>query len=159
MKKFVFLAIAILISMTAIAQENEKTVIISAFSTREVEVAMPAFFKMACDSVSGYALVEKNDAGRIIGFMTVVEDFDTKENSPCVKVRIAQGQDMLIVSFFNGWVSEVNNQLVSAGGYAVTESDDTISLSKGDAKLVLNKADFSANKLTVVEASGWQKVN
>lgn len=159
MRKFLFLAVMVIMCMTAAAQENQRTVIVSSFSTREVEVATPAFFNMACDGVSGYAFVEKNADGRIVGFMTVVEDFDIKENAPCIKVRIAYGQDMTIFSFFNGWTSEVSNQIVRAGGYLVGEGNDVITFAKDDAQLILNKADFAANKLTLVQQSGWQKVN
>ena len=159
MKKLLFLAVMAIMCLSAAAQENQRMVIVSSFSTREVEVATPAFFNMACDSVSGYALTEKDESGRIVGFMTVVVDFDVKVNAPCIKVRIAHGQDMLIVSFFNGWTSEMNNQIISAGGYTVGESGDTVAFSKGDARLVLNLSDFAANKLTVIEQTGWQTIN
>ena len=153
-----FLAVMIIMCMTAAAQENQRTVIVSSFTTREVEVATPAFFNMACDSVSGYASVEKNDEGRIIGFMTVVEDFDVKENAPCIKIRIAKGQDMIILSFFNGWVSEVKKEFRN-GGCLVTDGEDHITIVIGATRLILDKADFAANKLTVLHQNGWQKVN
>ena len=159
MKRFLFLVMTALMCLSAAAQESQRTVIVSSFSTREVEVATPAFFNMACDGVSGYALTEENTVGRIVGFMTVVEDFDVKENSPCIKIRIANGQDMVILSFFNGWTSDVSNQIVRAGGYSVGEGNDVITFAKGDFRLVLDKAAFEENKIFVVSATGWQKIN
>lgn len=44
---------------------------------------------------------------------------------------------------FNGWASEVNSKFVSAGGYTIDESDEAITIAKGNVKLVLNKADFA----------------
>ena len=65
---------------------------------------------------------------------------------------------MIIMSFFNGWASEVNSKFVSAGGYTIDESDEAITIAKGNVKLVLNKADFAKSVLTALESEGWDEI-
>lgn len=163
MKKIFFILVAIMamsVSFAANAQEaTSRTVIISNFSSRAVKVEMPLFYKMATGEAKGFSLVQADDTtGRMNGFITVVSAYDAEEGAQCIKIRIANGKDMTILSFFNGWASEVNSKFVSAGGYAIGESEDTITITKGEAKLVLNKADFAKSILTVVENIGWNEI-
>ncbi len=157
MKKiaFIFVAVMALVSFAANAQETN-TVIISNFTSRAVAVEMPAFYKMACGE-NGYALVQSDTAGKMTGFITVVSTFDPEENAQCIKIRIANGKDMTILSFFNGWAPEVAEKFIAAG-YTVGESNDLVAISKGDAKLVLKKDDFKKAVLTVSEVAGWQEI-
>ena len=160
MKKLAFLFVAIMmcVSFAANAQETSKTVIISNFSSRAVKVEMPLFYKMATGEAKGFSLVQADTTGRMTGFITVVSAYDAEEGAQCIKIRIANGKDMTILSFFNGWASEVNSKFVSVGGYAIGESEDTVTITKGEAKLVLNKADFAKSILTVVENIGWDEI-
>ena len=166
MKKVAFLFVAFMVmcvSFAANAQETSRTVIISNFSSRAVKVEMPLFYQMARGEAKGYSLVQSDTAGRMTGFITVVsafsaDAFDTEENAQCIKIRIANGKDMIIMSFFNGWASEVNSKFVSAGGYTIDESDETVTIAKGNVKLVLNKADFAKSVLTALESEGWDEI-
>ncbi len=158
MKKIasIFVAIMALVSFAANAQETN-TVIISNFTSRAVAVEMPAFYKMACGEANGYALVQSDTAGKMTGFITVVSTFDPEENAQCIKIRIANGKDMTILSFFNGWASEVADKFIAAG-YTVGESNDLVTISKGESKLVLKKDDFKKAVLTASEIAGWQEI-
>ncbi len=91
------------------------------------------------------------------GFITVVSTFDPEENAQCIKIRIANGKDMTILSFFNGWAPEVAEKFIAAG-YTIGESNDLVTISKGEAKLVLKKDDFKKAVLTVSEMAGWQEI-
>ncbi len=153
MKKILFVAIMALISLGASAQE--KTVIISNFSSRAVKVEMPLFYQMAVNEADGYALVFADGNNKMTGFVSVVSVYDTEENAQCIKIRIANGKDMTILSFFNGWADEVADRFSSAG-YSVSSDEENVTIAKGDAKLVLNRADFAKAKITAVEAAGWQ---
>ena len=161
MKKVAFLFVAFMVmcvSFAANAQETSRTVIISNFSSRAVKVEMPLFYQMAVGEAKGYSLVQSDTAGRMTGFITVVSTYDTEENAQCIKIRIANGKDMIIMSFFNGWASEVNSKFVSAGGYTIDESDEAITIAKCNVKLVLNKADFAKSVLTALESEGWDEI-
>lgn len=161
MKKVAFLFVAFMVMcvfFAANAQETSRTVIISNFSSRAVKVEMPLFYQMARGEAKGYSLVQSDTAGRMTGFITVVSAFDTEENAQCIKIRIANGKDMIIMSFFNGWASEVNSKFASAGGYTIDESDEAITIAKGNVKLVLNKADFAKSVLTALESEGWDEI-
>lgn len=159
MKKVAFLFVAFMVMCVsfASAQETSRTVIISNFSSRAVKVEMPLFYQMAVGEAKGYSLVQST-AGRMTGFITVVSAFDTEENAQCIKIRIANGKDMIIMSFFNGWASEVKSKFASAGGYTIDESDEAITIAKGNVKLVLNKADFAKSVLTALESEGWDEI-
>ena len=154
MKKVFFIAIMAMFAFIANAQET-KTVIISNFTSRAVAVEMPLFYQMATGEAHGYALVSSDDNGKMTGFISVVSANDPEENAPCIKVRIANGKDMTILSFFNGWAKEIVKNFTD-NGYTVSENDETVTITKGDNKITLNKADFAAAKVTATEVVGWQ---
>lgn len=161
MKKISFLLVimAMCVSFAAQAQETSRTIIISTFSSRAVKVDMSLFYKMATDEAksAGFSLVQSDETGKMTGFMTLVSTYDADENAQCIKIRIAQGKDMTILSFFNGWAEEVNSKFTSAGGYTIKETEETVNITKDNAKLVLNKADFAKSILSVVENVGWNE--
>ena len=154
MKKIFLIAILAMFAFIANAQEVTKTVIISNFTSRAVAVEMPLFYQMATGEAHGYALVS-SDSTKMTGFISIVSTTDAEEEAPCIKIRIANGKDMTILSFFNGWAKEIVKNFTD-NGYTVSENDETVTITKGDNKITLNKADFATAKVTATEVVGWQ---
>lgn len=155
MKKVFFIAImATMFALIANAQET-KTVIISNFTSRAVAVEMPLFYQMAIGEAKGYSLVQADANGKMTGFISIVSTTDAEEEAPCIKIRIANGKDMTILSFFNGWAKEVVKNFTD-NGYTVSENEEVVSIAKGESKITFNKADFAAAKVTATEVVGWQ---
>ncbi len=156
MKKVFFIAImATMFALIANAQETTKTVIISNFTSRAVAVEMPLFYQMAVGEAKGYSFVQADTNGKMTGFISIVSTTDAEEKAPCIKIRIANGKDMTILSFFNGWAKEIVKNFTD-NGYTVSENDETVTITKGDNKITLNKADFATAKVTATEVVGWQ---
>ncbi len=153
MKKLILLIAAAVLSFSAAAQD-ETTVIISKFTTRAVQVEMPLFYQMATSEASGYALVQADTSDRMTGFMTIVSAFDPVEDADCIKIRLADGKNMTIMSFFNGWAEELADEFTEAG-YEVSEDDNTVTFRKGENKLTLKKEDFAKAKISIKKNNGW----
>ena len=155
MKKIFLIAILAMFAFIANAQEVTKTVIISNFTSRAVAVEMPLFYQMAVGEAKGYSFVQADTNGKMTGFISIVSTTDAEEEAPCIKIRIANGKDMTILSFFNGWAKEIVKNFTD-NGYTVSENDETVTITKGDNKITLNKADFATAKVTATEVVGWQ---